>query len=127
MHKKMALNFTATPAIDFARAMIPRHEAAIAMCRVVLHGSAQAEVDPAVQKMCMHIQTKEHAEIVEMKQWLDKNAPSAENRTCSHFEHYSNYSLPQRCAVTPGAPKQPAGWVHAGSTQPYMGVMAAFL
>lgn len=70
MHRDMAIVFTGNADVDFVRGMIPHHQGAIEMARVVLeHGR-----DEWVKKLAGEVVTAQTREIAEMREWLTRNA-----------------------------------------------------
>jgi uncharacterized protein (DUF305 family) len=68
MHADMAIEFTGDADVDFLRGMIPHHQGAIEMARVVLkHGS-----DPEIRKLAEGIIATQEGEIAMMNAWLAK-------------------------------------------------------
>jgi uncharacterized protein (DUF305 family) len=69
MHGGMAIEFTGNPDVDFIRGMIPHHQGAVEMARIVLeYGS-----DPEVKKLAEAVIAAQEAEIKWMQDWLAKN------------------------------------------------------
>jgi uncharacterized protein (DUF305 family) len=71
MHEAMAtMAYSGDPDIDFARGMIPHHEAAIDMAQIVLeHGS-----DPTMRELALAIIEAQEREIAELEAWLAEHA-----------------------------------------------------
>jgi uncharacterized protein (DUF305 family) len=70
MHEGMDIAFTGNADVDFVKGMIPHHQGAIDMAKVVVaHGK-----DPQVKKLAREIIKAQESEIALMQAWLKKNA-----------------------------------------------------
>lgn len=69
MHRDMNIQFTGAADTDFVRGMIPHHQGAIDMAKVILeHGK-----DPELRKLAEGIIAAQESEIKMMREWLEKN------------------------------------------------------
>jgi uncharacterized protein (DUF305 family) len=69
MHRDMDIRFSGNADADFVRGMIPHHQGAIDMAKVVLeHGK-----DEQVRKWAADIIREQEREIAEMRAWLARH------------------------------------------------------
>ncbi len=69
MHQGMAIEFTGNADIDFVRGMVPHHQGAVDMARILLEHGA----DPEVRKFAEGVIAAQEAEIKWMQDWLAAN------------------------------------------------------
>ncbi len=69
MHSAMDIPYTGNADADFILGMIPHHEGAVAMAKIVLEHGA----DPEVRALAEQGIEAQEAEIAWMHEWLEKN------------------------------------------------------
>ena len=70
MHKDMAIPYSNDVDVDFVKGMIPHHQGAIDMAKIVL----QYGKDVEIRKLAEGVVTAQEGEITFMKDWLARNA-----------------------------------------------------
>jgi hypothetical protein len=70
MHEGMDIAFTGNVDVDFVRGMIPHHQGAVDMAKVVLAFGK----DPQIRKLAEEIIKAQETEIALMQGWLKQNA-----------------------------------------------------
>jgi uncharacterized protein (DUF305 family) len=70
MHEKMNITYSGNTDADFVKGMIPHHEGAVDMAKIVIAFGKDAEV----KKLAETIIKAQEEEIAWMKEWLRKNA-----------------------------------------------------
>ncbi len=69
MHKEMDIAFSGDADADFVRSMIPHHQGAIEMAKVMLANGK----DPELKKLARSIIAEQEKEIGRMRAWLARN------------------------------------------------------
>lgn len=69
MHETMTIEFSGNADADFVRGMVPHHQGAVDMARIVL----QYGTDPEVRKFAEAVIAAQEAEIIWMNDWLAKH------------------------------------------------------
>ena len=70
MHKDMTMTFSGDADVDFIKGMLPHHQGAVDMAKIVL----QYGKDPEVKKLAEEIIKAQNTEIAFMNSWLAKKA-----------------------------------------------------
>ncbi len=70
MHAGMSIPFSGNADVDFVKGMVPHHQGAVEMAKIVL----QYGKDPALKKLARDVIRAQDKEIAFMQKWLAKNA-----------------------------------------------------
>lgn len=70
MHQSMAIAYSGDADVDFVKGMIPHHQGAIDMAKIVL----QYGKDPETKKLAENVIKAQKGEIAMMQDWLAKHA-----------------------------------------------------
>jgi uncharacterized protein (DUF305 family) len=71
MHEGMNIAFTGNADVDFVRGMIPHHQGAVDMAKVLIAFGK----DPELRKLAEAVIKAQESEIALMQTWLKRNAP----------------------------------------------------
>jgi uncharacterized protein (DUF305 family) len=74
MHRDMAIEFSGSPDVDFARGMIPHHQGAIDLARVLLEYGQ----DPEIRALAEAIIAAQEEEIAFLRGWLEEHGQKAD-------------------------------------------------
>ncbi|MCX7305516.1 MAG: DUF305 domain-containing protein [Hyphomicrobiales bacterium] len=83
MHQSMTMEMTGNVDADFMRSMIPHHQGAIDMARIVMEYGK----DPEVRTLAEAIVSAQETEIAFMKAWLEKNGVPEGGMEMDHSQH----------------------------------------
>ena len=70
MHEAMNITFTGNADADFVNGMIPHHQSAVDMAKVVLAFGS----DPEIRRLAEAVIRAQESEIAIMRMWLQRNA-----------------------------------------------------
>jgi uncharacterized protein (DUF305 family) len=73
MHQSMSMDMTGDVDVDFMLSMIPHHEGAVDMAKIVIEHGA----DPEVRKLAEAVVKAQESEIAFMKDWLARKGVAA--------------------------------------------------
>ena len=70
MHEAMSIAFTGNADVDFVKGMLPHHQGAVDMAKVVLAFGG----DPEIRKLAEAVIRAQESEIAMMRAWLERSA-----------------------------------------------------
>jgi len=87
MHKGMALKFSGNVKLDFVRGMIPHHQGAVDMCKILVEQLSCEKYEnvgglDGLIHFCAHVRLEQTREVATMRTWLQQNSFSETSASC---------------------------------------------
>jgi uncharacterized protein (DUF305 family) len=83
MHERMNITFTGNADVDFVQGMIPHHQGAVQMAKVVLAFGS----DPEIRKLAEEVVKAQEGEIALMRAWLKRQEQTRQGQTGQQHKH----------------------------------------